>query len=125
MGTGLTSGIDYSTMVTQLMQIEAQPQQLLQSKLNTVQKQAAALRSVNTSFATLGSAAQALTKAAAWNPAKATSTSNTVSATASAGALAGSLTFNVDKLAGAHSVASTKTWTKTTDSFDLGSSLSF
>ncbi|NYJ06342.1 flagellar filament capping protein FliD [Petropleomorpha daqingensis] len=125
MGTGLTSGIDYTTMITQLMQIEAQPQQLLQSKLADVQKQAAALRQVNTSFATLGSAAQALTKAAAWNPAKATSTSSTVSASASAGALAGSLSFTVDKLASAHSVASTATWTNTTDAFGLGSTLTF
>jgi flagellar hook-associated protein 2 len=125
MGTGLTSGIDYSTMITQLMQIEAQPQQLLQSKLANVQSQATALRQVNTAFATLGSAAQALTKAAAWNPAKATSTSSTVSATASAGALAGSLTFSVDKLAGAHSVASSKTWTNTTDDFGLGTTLTF
>ena len=125
MGTGLTSGIDYSTMITQLMQIEAQPQQLLQSKLADVQKQASALRQVNTSFATLGSAAQALTKAAAWNPVKATSTTTTVSASASAGALAGSLTFSVDKLANAHSVASSQTWANTSDAFDLGSTLTF
>jgi flagellar hook-associated protein 2 len=125
MGTGLTSGIDYSTMITQLMQIEAQPQQLLQTKLGTVQGQASALRSVNTAFATLGSAAQALTTAAAWNPAKATSSSSTVSATASPGALAGSLTFSVDKLSSAHSIASTTTWTNTSDAFGLGSTLTF
>jgi flagellar hook-associated protein 2 len=125
MGTGLTSGIDYSTMITQLMQIEAQPQTLLKSKLSDVQSKAGALRSVNTAFATLGSAAQNLTSAAAWNPAKATSSSSTVSASASAGALAGSLTFTVDKLAKAHSVASTKTWTNTSDDFGLGSTLTF
>ena len=125
MGTGLTSGIDYSTMITQLMQIEAQPQQLLQSKLASVQSQAGALRQVNTAFATLGSAAQALTKAAAWNPAKATSTNSAVSASASAGALAGSLTFSVDKLANAHSVASATSWTQTSDAFGLGSTLTF
>jgi flagellar hook-associated protein 2 len=125
MGTGLTSGIDYSTMITQLMQIEAQPQALLQTKLSTVKSQATALRAVNTSFATLGSAAQNLTKAAAWNPAKATSTSSTVSASATSGALASSLTFTVDKLANAHSVASTQTWTSTSDAFGLGSTLTF
>jgi flagellar hook-associated protein 2 len=125
MGTGLTSGIDYSTMITQLMQIEAQPQTLLKSKLSDVQTKATALRSVNTAFATLGSAAQALTKATAWNPAKATSSDSTVSAGAAGGALAGSLTFTVDKLAKAHSVASTKTWTATSDAFGLGSTLTF
>jgi flagellar hook-associated protein 2 len=125
MGTGLTSGIDYSTMITQLMQIEAQPQQLLQSKLASVQTQAGALRSVNTAFATLGSAAQTLTSAAAWNPVKATSSSSTVSASASSGALGGSLTFTVDQLATSHSVASTNTWATTSDAFGLGSKLTF
>src|SRR4051812_29427597 len=125
MGTGLTSGIHYSTMITQLMQIEAQPQTLLQNKLSAVKSQATALRSVNTAFATLGSAAQNLTKAAAWNPAKATSTSSTVSASASSGALASSVTFSVDKLANAHSVASAQTWTNTSDAFNLGSTLAF
>ena len=125
MGTGLTSGIDYTTMITQLMQIEAQPQALLQTKLTSVKSQASALRSVNTAFATLGSAAQNLTSAAAWNPAKATSSASTVSASATSGALASSVTFTVDKLASAHSVASTKTWTSTSDAFDLGSTLTF
>ena len=90
MGTGLTSGIDYSTMISQLMTIEARPQQQLAAKLSDVKDRAAALRSVNTAFATLGSAAQALTKAAAWTPAKATSSNSTVSASATGGALAGS-----------------------------------
>jgi flagellar hook-associated protein 2 len=123
MGTGLTSGIDYSTMITQLMQIEAQPQNLLKTQLATVQSDASAMRQVNTAFAALGSAAQALTKAAAWNPAKATSSSTTVAASASAGAQAGSLSFSVDRLATAHSVVSARSWTSTTASFDLGSTL--
>src|SRR3954453_3872923 len=125
MGTGLTSGIDYSTMITQLMQIEAQPQTLLKSKLSDVQAKATALRSVNTSFAGLGSAAQNLLKAAAWNPAKATSSNSTVSASATGGALAGSLTFTVSSLAKAHSVASTKTWTSASDALDMGTKLTF
>src|SRR4051795_2644984 len=125
MGTGLSSGIDYSTMITQLMQIEAQPQTLLKSQLSDVQDKASALRQVNTAFAALGSAAQALTKAGAWNPAKATSTSTTVAATASAGAQPGSLSFTVNQLATAHSVVADKSWTATSDSFGLGTKLTF
>jgi flagellar hook-associated protein 2 len=125
MGTGLTSGIDYSTMITQLMQIEAQPQALLKNQLSAAQGKASALRSVNTAFASLGSAAQALTKAAAWNPAKATSSSGTVAATASAGAQAGTLSFTVDQLATNHSVVADKSWGATTDAFGLGSKLTF
>ncbi|WP_448625353.1 flagellar filament capping protein FliD [Geodermatophilus sp. URMC 64] len=125
MGTGLTSGIDYSTMITQLMQIEARPQTLLKSQLADTKTQAGALRQVNTAFAGLSSAAQALTKAAAWTPAKATSSSSTVTATASGGAQSGTLSFTVDRLAKAHSVVASQTWGSTSEAFGLGATLTF
>jgi len=125
MGTGLTSGIDYSTMITQLMQIEAQPQNLLKNQLSDVRDKASALRSVNTAFASLGSAAQALTRATAWNPAKASSSSSTVAATASSGAQAGTLSFTVDQLATAHSVVADRSWGAATEAFGLGTKLTF
>ena len=115
MGTGLTSGIDYSTMITQLMQIEAQPQALLKTQLTATNAQAAAYRQANTDFAALSSAAQALTKAGAWTAAKATSSDSSVSASAASGAASGSVTFTVDTLAAAHSVISNTTaWSSPT-----------
>src|SRR3954467_3706653 len=92
-GVGLASGLDYSTMISQLMQIEAQPQKLLETRLSETKVDAAAYRAVNTSLSALQSAAEALTKAAAWTPAKASSSSASVSATAAAGATTGSVTF--------------------------------
>src|SRR3954447_18014266 len=123
MGTGLSSGIDYSTMITQLMQIEAQPKTLLTQQLTATKNDAAAYRAINTAFATLGSAAEALTKAATWSTAKATSTDSTVVATASSNATPGTFTFSVDKLATAHSLMATTAWTHATDGFGLGAKL--
>src|SRR3954464_14491137 len=99
LSTGLASGADYRPLITQLMEIEAQPQTLLKNQLTTAQSQASALRQVNTNFAALASAAKALTVATAWGAAKATSSSSAVTATATTGAATGSLSFSVDQLA--------------------------
>lgn len=122
-GTGLISGVDYTTMISQLMQIEAQPQTLLKTQLSNTKTDAAAYRELNTAFATLGSAAEALTKASTWASAKASSSDSSVAATATSSATPGSLTFSVDKLAAAHSVMASSTWQNSTDDFGLGSSL--
>src|SRR5215207_5355771 len=122
-GTGLASGTDYTTLISQLMQIEAQPQTLLKNQLAATQSQANGLRQVNTGFAALASAAKALTVATAWTAAKATSSSSAVTATATTGAAAGSLTFSVDQLATPHTLVSGQNWTKATDAFGLGSPL--
>jgi flagellar hook-associated protein 2 len=105
--TGLVSGIDYDTMITQLMQVEANPQTLLKGKLADTEDDAAAYRAVNTKFDALRTAAEALTKAATWTAAKAASSSTSVTATASSGATPGSLTFAVTELAATHTAFST------------------
>ena len=122
-GTGLASGTDYTTLITQLMEIEAQPQTLLKNQLTATQSQASGLRQINTNFAALANAAKALTVATAWTAAKATSSSSAVTATAATGAATGSLTFSVDQLASPHTLVSGQNWTKATDAFGLGSPL--
>jgi flagellar hook-associated protein 2 len=122
-GTGLASGTDYTTLISQLMDIEAQPQTLLKNQLTATQNQAKGLRQINTGFAALASAAKALTVATAWTAAKATSSSSAVTATATTGAAAGSLTFSVDQLATPHTLVSGQNWTRTTDASGLGSPL--
>jgi flagellar hook-associated protein 2 len=118
-GVGLASGLDYTTLISQLMQIEAQPQQLLTTKLSETKVDAAAYRAVNTALSSLQSAAEALTKASAWTPAKASSSSDSVSATASAGATTGSVTFTVDRLAAKHAFVSDAAWTPPTSATTL------
>ncbi|MGY1601094.1 flagellar filament capping protein FliD [Geodermatophilus sp. SYSU D00815] len=121
--SGLISGLDTATLVSQLMQLEAQPQTLLKSKLADTQDDAAAYRDINTKFDALRTAAEALGKAATWSAAKASSSSAGVVATASATATSGSLLFDVKELAASHSVLSTATWANATDAAGLGSPL--
>ncbi|OMQ16451.1 hypothetical protein A7K94_0202430 [Modestobacter sp. VKM Ac-2676] len=112
--TGLISGIDYSTMISQLMQVEANPQTLLKNQLVAAQADATAYRAVNTRFESLRTAAAALTADTAWTSTKATSSAPSVSATAGSAALAGSsLTFSVTELAAAHSEISNADWAST------------
>jgi len=122
--TGLISGIDYSTMIDQLMQVEANPQTLLKNQLTSVKADAAAYRAVNTRFDALRTAAAALTDASAWTAVKATSSNTTVAATAGATAVGGSVSFSVQQLATAHSMISDTTWTGTDQQFG-SSSFSF
>jgi flagellar hook-associated protein 2 len=121
--SGLVSGMDTTALISQLMQIEAQPQAQLKTKLAGTQTDAAAYRDINTSFAALATAAGALTKSASWGLTKASSSDTSITATTTAGAAAGSLTFTVDRLATAHSVMAGSTWTNSTDPYGLGSTL--
>lgn len=97
--SGLASGLDTTALVSQLMQAESQPQQLLKNKVSAEQKTIAAYQSVNTRVQALQIASDAMTQAATWQAALATSSSSAVSATASAGAPSGQYTFDVTALA--------------------------
>jgi len=114
-GTGLASGIDYTTLISGLMDIEARPQALLATQLTTTQTQAAAYRSINTTFASLVTAATALTGTNFTAARSASSTNSAVTATATSTATVGSsLTFSVESLAAAHTVISNTEWTSAT-----------
>lgn len=120
--TGLISGIDYSTMISQLMQVEANPQTLLKTQLTATQSDASAYRAVNTRFDTLRQAAAALTADTAWTATKATSSSSSVTATASAGAAPGALSFAVTSVATTHSyLTNGGTWASSATTYGASS----
>jgi flagellar hook-associated protein 2 len=121
---GLVSGMDTTSLISQLMQAEAGPQTALKTKLGTTQTNASAYRTVNTTFLAVTAAAEAALKPDLWATTKATSSvPASASATASAGALTGSLTFTVEKLASSHAVANrnTGTWTASTAAYGASS----
>lgn len=120
---GLISGMSTSSVIDQLIGVERMQQDALKTRLSTTQKAAAAYRSINTKFDALRVAADALTKATAWTPVKATSSAASVTTTVTGSAQAGSLTFNVVSAAATHSVVSATTWAATTDPSGYGSSL--
>jgi flagellar hook-associated protein 2 len=121
---GLISGMDTTSVISQLMQIEAQPQTLLKNQLAGVQTDAAAYRDVNTAFAALQTAASALTGSSLQSVFKAASNEGTVTATAGAGATAGSLSFTVKQLSSTHALISSTAVGSLTAGANLGTSLS-
>lgn len=99
---GLVSGINTTQIITQLMAIEAAPQDRLKQKVSTDQTAVASYQSVNSKVTALKTAADALASLSTWRSIKATSSSATVSATAVAGTTdtaAGTTTFDVAALA--------------------------
>jgi flagellar hook-associated protein 2 len=121
LSTGLISGMDTGTLITQLMQVEANPQTLLKTKLTATQADAAAYRAVNTRFDALKTAAEALAKTAVWSTTKASSSSSAVTASSGSSSLPGSVTFAVTNLAATHAVISDKDWAAPTTEFGLSS----
>jgi flagellar hook-associated protein 2 len=114
LSTGLISGMDTGTIISQLMQVEANPQTLLKQQLSSTQSKGTAYRAINTRFEGLRNAAEALAKPDAWTATKASSSpAGTVTATASPGASTGSVTFAVTKTATSHSVISDQIWNVT------------
>lgn len=100
--SGLVSGLDTASIVDQLMQLEAVPQNRLVAQQSSEKTVLSALQSLNTDVAVLGSNAETLAKASTWQTLKATSSNAAVTATAGDGATAGTLSVTVDRLAAAH-----------------------
>lgn len=107
---GLVSGLDTTTLITQLLQLERQPQMRLQAKKTVAERAVSAYQQLNTKFAALRDAAAALSGKDDWKLTKATSSAtDAVGVTSTTGASTGSLTFTVDRLAAAASRASSGT----------------
>lgn len=123
---GLVSGLDTASLISQLMQVERQPQVRLQQRRDTLNRTIDAYQTLNTKLNAVETAAEALKSAPSWNVFKATSSDTAVlTATASSAATPGVLSVNVTNLAAAHStisasgVASTDTVVFTGSSFTI------
>ena len=113
---GLSSGLDTSSIIKQLMQLERVPQARLQTKQSSMESSIGSLRTLNAKFAGIVGAAEKLGARLAgavvptppppseWQATSASSSDAArTSATATAGAPAGSLSFHVKQLATAAS----------------------
>jgi flagellar hook-associated protein 2 len=103
---GLVSGLDTSTIISQLMQIESLPQNALKTRVTSTNQQITSLQSVNTRLQAVLSALDKATAATTWTAAKATSSHASVTATSTAGAVTGSVRFDVTSVASAAFTAS-------------------
>jgi flagellar hook-associated protein 2 len=113
---GLVSGLDTTSIINNLMSVEARPQTLLKSRLSDTQAKATAYRAVNTRFDAIRTAAEALTATSLEAARTARTTSADVTATASATAARGSVSFTVENLAAAQTTFTSRTWSSTTAS---------
>ncbi|MGY4643776.1 flagellar filament capping protein FliD [Cellulomonas sp. URHB0016] len=96
---GLASGLDTTSMINQLMQIESTPQTLLKSKQTATTNLATALQTLNTKVASLKDAATKAATATSWSATKATASAESVTATTTTASTPTELTFRVDALA--------------------------
>lgn len=102
--SGLVSGLDTASIISQLMQLEAQPQNALKAQLSTEQTALTSLQSLNAKVASLATQAGAAATAASWAPTQVTSSlaGVAVSATGTGGA---SLDLHVQQVASAARVS--------------------
>ena len=105
--TGVGSGLDVKSIVTQLVAIERQPLQQLQTKAAAIQTQLSLYGKVKAQISALGDASAVLAGPGGWNVQKASS-SNAAAVGVSAGstASASALSVSVQQLARAQSAAS-------------------
>jgi flagellar hook-associated protein 2 len=103
---GLVSGLDTTSLINSLMQIEGVPQTLLKNKVSATQNFVTALQGLNSKVADLATLAGTTAKAGALDLYKASSSSTNVTATATAPATIGQIDMVVGKLAQAETVVS-------------------
>jgi len=99
--SGKTTGIDVSTVVSELMVVERQPETVLQNQQTTINSQVSALTSIGTQLSTLQDSVNSLTDVLGAFSQMTTGSSDSaiVSATADNTATAGTHTIVVSKLA--------------------------
>lgn len=120
--SGLGSGLDINSIVSQLMAVEQQPLTVLATKEASYQAKLSAFGSLKGALSSLQTAAQSLKNASTFT-AKSASTADSTVATASAGttATAGTYDIAITTLAKAKSVNTTDTSFTATDTFEAGS----
>lgn len=111
---GLVSGLDTTSLVSQLVAAEALPQTRLKTQMSTAQAAANAYRAVNTKVDAVRTAAEALTAEGLAAARTAKSSATSVSASATSTAVTGSrISFTVTSLASTASYLSGTTWAST------------
>jgi flagellar hook-associated protein 2 len=99
---GLSSGIDTTSVISQLMTLAAGPQTALKTQLSTVQSKLSAYQSINSVVAAAQTAAAALANADTWKATTTASSDSSIVASSTTSAVPGSATtFDVVRLAAA------------------------
>ncbi|MDP3894540.1 flagellar filament capping protein FliD [Nocardioides sp.] len=107
--SGLASGLDTATIISQLMQLEAVPQNQLKSRVSGAQSTIKSLQDLNARIASLATRAGELARPSGWQPLTVTSSSTAVTAATTGGVATGSFTMTVNQTAAAHRLTHTST----------------
>lgn len=107
---GIGSGLDVSSIITQLMAVEKAPLTQMQKDASKVQSKLSAYGTIQSHVAALRDAAQKLTQPSTWGDTSATSTdASVVTATTDSSAIAAAYSLTVQQLASAQTLVS-KAW---------------
>ncbi|HTQ10082.1 MAG TPA: flagellar filament capping protein FliD [Fimbriimonadaceae bacterium] len=105
--TGISSGLDTSSIIQKLVSLESAPISTYQTQLNNLQNQQSIYSALQTSLLAIGSAASALSAPNAFNAVQATSSDTSVATiTGSSSASVGVYSLTVTHLAQAQKIAS-------------------
>lgn len=96
---GLASGLDTTTLINSLMQVEAIPQNILKNKAKSAQTMLSALQALNTKVADLAKVAGKISDPKSLQFLSTSSSSESLKVSPSIGAVTGSLDFTVNRLA--------------------------
>lgn len=105
--SGLASGMDTATIIEQLMQLEAAPQNRLKTRISSEKLVLTSLQALNKTTAGLATKAEALAKDTAWSPLTATSSAAAVGVSTTSSASPRSLTVTVTGVAATHQLGFT------------------
>lgn len=105
--SGLSSGLDTATIINQLMQLEAAPQDRLKTRVSSEKLVLSSLQAINKSAAGLTTKAEALAKESAWQPLTATSSATAISVSTTSSASPRTLTVTVTSVAATHQLGFT------------------
>ncbi|HEY8294066.1 MAG TPA: flagellar cap protein FliD N-terminal domain-containing protein, partial [Micrococcaceae bacterium] len=97
--SGLSSGLDTTALITQLMQVEAIPQTLLKNQATSTQTTITALQGLNSQISDLATLSTGNAAAGALNLFSTNTSASNVTATASTTASPGSIDITVNQLA--------------------------
>ena len=119
---GLVSGMQTSSIISQLMQLERQPVTRLEMKKLVADKAITALQGLNTKFLAIADLAKKLSAAAGFSPMKSTiSSPNAVGVTIAEGTAPTSLQFKIKSVVARHQTYSASTYASaTTQVADVG-----
>ncbi|GAB3869140.1 flagellar filament capping protein FliD [Nocardioides maradonensis] len=97
--SGISSGLDTSSIISSLMAVESAPQTAIKNRVTAQQAQVSALQSINTALAAISTTSDSFRTGSTWTQLKATSSDSSVTVSATSAATQGNLSLTVNSIA--------------------------